>query len=211
MRLVRRTKSILRSAVGAGPCPRRSHQRRRPTTICRPRPWHHEAGNLSCHGEYRGTRTLCARKCKPDRPYNFGTLNRCSAELSSLDIVGDSGRRQNRPSVTGANQLGLQGHGVGLDGDARFDVTRQASLADQQRIASTRVRTPEGFFEHPQLNSRDRWRTVETAGGPVKALLPAVDISGRDAVMGAVPSLGAHNASLRAEFSSGAHVPEVAR
>jgi itaconate CoA-transferase len=70
-------------------------------------------------------------------------------------------------------------------------------------IACARLRTPEEFFAHPQLAARDRWRSVDTVGGPVQALLPAVTVDGREAVMGAVPELGAHNNDLRAEFAPG--------
>ncbi len=76
-------------------------------------------------------------------------------------------------------------------------------------IACARLRTPVEFFEHPQLQARDRWRSVNMVGGPVKALLPAVTVRGREAVMGAVPALGAHNMSLRAEFGARAEATEV--
>ena len=71
---------------------------------------------------------------------------------------------------------------------------------DAVGIASARLRTPSEFFAHPQLKARDRWRTVQTAGGPVQALLPPVSIAGREAAMGDVPSLGQHNKPLRKEF-----------
>lgn len=71
---------------------------------------------------------------------------------------------------------------------------------DALGIACARLRTPAEFFEHPQLAARDRWRTVDTAGGQVRALLPAVTVEGREALMGPVPALGEHGTSLRAEF-----------
>lgn len=73
-------------------------------------------------------------------------------------------------------------------------------LLDGLGIACARLRTPQEFFEHPQLRARDRWRSVDTVGGPVQALLPAVTVEGREAPMGAVPALGQHNEDLRAEF-----------
>jgi itaconate CoA-transferase len=80
---------------------------------------------------------------------------------------------------------------------------------DALGIACARLRTPEEFFEHPQLKARDRWRTIDTVGGPVQALLPPVTVAGREAVMGAVPGLGAHNDDLRAEFVGRATVDEA--
>jgi itaconate CoA-transferase len=73
---------------------------------------------------------------------------------------------------------------------------------DALGIACARLRTPAEFYDHPQLEARDRWRTIDTPGGPVRALLPPVAVQGREAVMGAVPALGAHNAPIRAEFAT---------
>ena len=63
---------------------------------------------------------------------------------------------------------------------------------ESARIAFGQQRTVAEFAEHPQLRSRDRWRTVQTPGGGVKALLPPVTVRGREAEMGAVPALGQH-------------------
>jgi len=64
------------------------------------------------------------------------------------------------------------------------------------------LRTPAEFVEHPQLAARDRWRKIGLPNGStVDALLPPVIMNGADPVLGDVPGLGAHNESLRAEFS----------
>jgi itaconate CoA-transferase len=73
-------------------------------------------------------------------------------------------------------------------------------LLDEAGIASARLRTPREFGEHPQLRARDRWREVDTPGGPVRALLPPVTVPGREAAMGAVPALGQHTAAILAEL-----------
>jgi itaconate CoA-transferase len=75
-----------------------------------------------------------------------------------------------------------------------------AACLDEAGIAHARLRTPAGFAAHPQLAARDRWRAVDTPGGPVRALLPPVTVPGREAAMGAVPALGEHSAAIRAEF-----------
>lgn len=67
-------------------------------------------------------------------------------------------------------------------------------------IASARLRTPAEFFDHPQLQARDRWREIHIPGGAARALLPPVTVRGREARMGDVPSLGEHNTALRTEF-----------
>jgi itaconate CoA-transferase len=68
-------------------------------------------------------------------------------------------------------------------------------------IASARLRAPADLAEHPQLVARDRWRTVGTPGGPIGALLPPVEMSGVEPLMGPVPALGEHTDAIRAEFA----------
>ncbi|HEY7274442.1 MAG TPA: CaiB/BaiF CoA-transferase family protein [Trebonia sp.] len=67
-------------------------------------------------------------------------------------------------------------------------------------IANARLRAPGDLAEHPQLLARDRWRAVGTPGGAIDALLPPVEMSGVEPVMGPVPALGADTAAIRAEF-----------
>jgi itaconate CoA-transferase len=78
-----------------------------------------------------------------------------------------------------------------------------AGRLDAAGIASARLRTPAEFAAHPQLAARDRWRDVDTPGGPVRTLLPPVTRPGREAAMGAVPALGQHTDSVLAEFLPG--------
>lgn len=66
--------------------------------------------------------------------------------------------------------------------------------------ANARLRTPEEFTRHPQLRARDRWRPVDTPGGPMHALLPPVEVAGQEPVMAPVPALGQHNDAIRTEF-----------
>ena len=77
---------------------------------------------------------------------------------------------------------------------------RLTALLDELGIASARLRTPQEFAAHPQLAARDRWREVDTPGGPIRAMLPPVTVPGREAAMGAVPAVGQHSAAIRAEL-----------
>ena len=78
-----------------------------------------------------------------------------------------------------------------------------AARLDQAGIANARLRTPAEFAAHPQLAARDRWREVDTPGGPVRTLLPPVTVPGREPAMGAVPAPGQHTDSILAEFLPG--------
>ncbi|HEV7470524.1 MAG: formyl-CoA transferase [Pseudonocardia sp.] len=64
--------------------------------------------------------------------------------------------------------------------------------ADTAGIGNARFNTPAEVVEHPHLTARDRWREVETPGGPIPALLPPPVYEGRELGMGPVPGLGEH-------------------
>ncbi len=67
------------------------------------------------------------------------------------------------------------------------------------RIAFAGVNTVSEFLDHPVLAARDRWRMVDTESGPVRALLPPIDM-GAEARMGPVPALGDHTAAILTEL-----------
>lgn len=92
---------------------------------------------------------------------------------------------------------------------AQHDLAVVQKAADDAGIGNSRYNTPSEVLEHPQLIDRDRWRTVDSPGGPVTALLPPPVISGFDPPMGAVPALGAHTGSVLAEL--GVDDVEIAR
>jgi itaconate CoA-transferase len=71
-------------------------------------------------------------------------------------------------------------------------------------IANAKLGSIGGFPEHPQLRARDRWREIDSPAGPLRALLPPVQIDGVEAAMGAVPSLGQHTDAILAELGYGA-------
>ncbi|QLE74985.1 CoA transferase [Streptomyces rectiverticillatus] len=75
------------------------------------------------------------------------------------------------------------------------------ALLDGAGIANARLRTVAEFTDHPQLAARDRWREFGSPAGPLRGLLPPVEVSGREAAMRAVPALGEHTDAVRAEFA----------
>jgi itaconate CoA-transferase len=82
-------------------------------------------------------------------------------------------------------------------GLAGLTADEAAARLDAIGIANARLRTAAELAEHPQLAARDRWRAVDTPGGPVRTLLPPVTVAGRSPELGAVPSLGEHTAGVR--------------
>ena len=77
------------------------------------------------------------------------------------------------------------------------DVLDRLEVAD---IACARRNSIAEFLEHPQLSQRDRWRTIDSPIGPLRALLPPVQMDGADPVMGAIPSLGQHSQRILGEL-----------
>lgn len=77
-------------------------------------------------------------------------------------------------------------------------------------VPAAQVSSVRDLVTHPQLQARRRWRTVDTEGGEVQALLPPVTFEDVEAAMGDVPALGEHTLSLIAEAGvSGAAVDSL--
>lgn len=91
---------------------------------------------------------------------------------------------------------------------ARSDVEKIIEELERAGIATAQLRTPDAFTRHPQLAARDRWREIDTPGGPMRALLPPVEVAGREPVMAPVPEVGQHNDALRAEFGPSGEMEE---
>jgi itaconate CoA-transferase len=85
---------------------------------------------------------------------------------------------------------------------AELSADEVTNRLDDVGIANARMRDMHEFSSHPQLQARNRWRDVDSPVGLVRSLLPPVTVLGREAAMGAVPALGEHSTSLRAEFGS---------
>lgn len=79
---------------------------------------------------------------------------------------------------------------------------------DQAAIANARMNTVQQFVEHPQLTARDRWRSVDSPVGPVRALLPPVSIEGVEPVMTKIPEVGEHTDALLQELGFDVALPQ---
>ncbi len=77
------------------------------------------------------------------------------------------------------------------------EVLDRLELAD---IACARRNSITEFLDHPQLLGRNRWGTVDSPIGPLRALLPPVLMDGVDPIMGRIPSLGQHSQPILEEL-----------
>ena len=75
---------------------------------------------------------------------------------------------------------------------------------DEAGIANARVNGMAELWAHPQLQARQRWRSVATPVGEVAALLPPGVNSAYDYRMDAVPAVGEHTRAILAGLGLGA-------
>jgi len=80
---------------------------------------------------------------------------------------------------------------------------------DRAQIANARLNTMQEFWDHPQLQARDRWRDVDTPKGSIKALVPPVTMRDVEPRMDAIPQVGEHTRSILQEL--GFDSPFIAR
>ena len=131
----------------------------------------------------------------------------CDRVLGQPELARDPRFRSNPDRVRHRTELA----GIIEDAIASLTADQVSELLEQVGIANARMRTMAEFAEHPQLADRDRWRDVDSPAGPVRSLLPPVGVTGREAAMGAIPTLGQHTEALRAEFGSQADTPQRGR
>ena len=91
--------------------------------------------------------------------------------------------------------------------DRTFSKLKAAEILarlDKADIANAKLNSMREFWDHPQLEARERWREVGTPAGPVEAMKPPFNLDGFEPRMDAVPALGAHSRAILLElgFSS---------
>jgi itaconate CoA-transferase len=99
-------------------------------------------------------------------------------------------RRQNRPALTALIEAVF----------ADKTSVEVSELLEAAGIANGRLNDPIDVWNHVQFEARDRWREIQTAVGPVRAMLPAFTFTDQEAVMGDVPSVGQHTDEVLTEI-----------
>jgi crotonobetainyl-CoA:carnitine CoA-transferase CaiB-like acyl-CoA transferase len=74
---------------------------------------------------------------------------------------------------------------------------------EEAGIANAQVNDMSAVWQHPQLRSRERWRSVETPAGSVPALLPPGSWTDGDPRLDPVPALGSHTDAILSELGYG--------
>lgn len=130
----------------------------------------------------------------------------CRTVLGAPDTASDQRFRRNSDRVAHRSELNalIGQRFAGLTG------SEVSALLDQADVAHAQVNQVRGMLDHPVLAGRDRWREVQTPGGPIRALLPPASIQGVEPRMDPVPSVGEHTAAILASLGyDDAHVARL--
>ena len=94
---------------------------------------------------------------------------------------------------------------------AKLTVEQVEARLDAAQIAHSRLNEMADLWQHPQLQARGRWVSIDTPVGPVPALLPPGVSDATACRMDAVPALGEHTAAILAELGYGGADVETLR
>jgi crotonobetainyl-CoA:carnitine CoA-transferase CaiB-like acyl-CoA transferase len=117
-------------------------------------------------------------------------------------VLGDSGVADDPRFVRGSDRVAHRPELNEVIGKRFAELTEpEASrLLSEADVAHARVNQVQGLLDHPVLAGRDRWRQVDTPGGPIRALLPPTSISGVTPRMDPVPAVGEHTDAVLASL-----------
>jgi crotonobetainyl-CoA:carnitine CoA-transferase CaiB-like acyl-CoA transferase len=125
--------------------------------------------------------------------------NFCTKVLGQPDIRTDprfatvNDRRDNREALTALIE----------DVFSTMTSMEVVTVLDAAGIANGRLNDSQAIAKHAQLAARDKWRTVNSEHGPVRALLPPFTFTDQEAFVGDVPALGQHTDAVLGELGYG--------
>ena len=120
----------------------------------------------------------------------------CDEVLREPQLAADSRFRDNAARVKNRDELVRIIEGAFEAHDAAEVVRR----LDRAGIACARLNGAQEFWDHPQLEARNRWREVGSPAGPLRALLPPVTMEGVEPRMDPIPEVGEHTRAILAEL-----------
>ena len=83
---------------------------------------------------------------------------------------------------------------------SRFTAARLIEQLERAQIANASLNDMKAFWEHPQLEARNRWRHVDTPKGPIRALIPPVSMREVEPRMDPIPAVGQHTKPILREL-----------
>lgn len=120
----------------------------------------------------------------------------CDKVLGSAPLVSDP--RFDTNVKRNANRSALDSHI--LEVFQSLSTTQVEARLDEAQIANGRMNDMASVWSHPQLRSRDRWRSVASPAGEILALLPPGRHSTFEYRMDPIPALGEHTRAILSQF-----------
>lgn len=120
----------------------------------------------------------------------------CDKVLGQASLASDP--RYNTNASRNENRAALQA--IILATFAALATVEVEQRLDAAQIANARMNDMAGLWAHPQLQARERWRSVATPAGEIPALLPPGRHSSFAYRMDAVPAVGEHTEAILAEL-----------
>ena len=120
----------------------------------------------------------------------------CSVVMGDVAVADDARFMRNSNRVAHRQELNAL---IGAR-FARLTHSEVSALLSKADVAHASVNSVRGLLDHPVLAGRDRWRQIETPGGPVRALLPPTAIRGVEPRMDPVPAVGEHTDAILASL-----------
>ena len=120
----------------------------------------------------------------------------CEQVLERPELATDPRFDSNSRRVTNSEELreAIEGAFEKLSSDEAI------ARLETAQIANARMRTVQEFLKHPQLEARDRWREVDSPVGPLRALLPPVNMREVESAMKPIPDVGEHTDAILEEL-----------
>jgi itaconate CoA-transferase len=120
----------------------------------------------------------------------------CEQVLERPELASDSRFNSNSRRVQNRAELEQIIHMI----FQRFNAETMVQRLENAQIACGRLNSVEEFLQHPQLAARDRWREIDSPVGPLRALLPPLNMENFEPAMGVVPALGQHTDAILKEL-----------
>ncbi|HEY6361533.1 MAG TPA: CaiB/BaiF CoA-transferase family protein [Vicinamibacterales bacterium] len=120
----------------------------------------------------------------------------CEDVLGRPDLAGDERFNSNSKRVAAREAMDAIITAAFSSLTAAEVIARLESAA----VANARMNTVHEFLDHPQLDARNRWRTVGSPVGPIRAVVPPFNIDGVESPMGPIPAVGEHTDAILGEL-----------
>jgi itaconate CoA-transferase len=128
----------------------------------------------------------------------------CETVLERADLVADRRFATNPDRVAHREEL----EAIITSVAARLSAEELEERLRTAGVAHARMNGVDQLWLHPVLVGRDRWREIQTPGGPAAALAPPAALAGVDPLIGDVPALGEHNRKILREWGYSAEATD---